>query len=255
MRASHVIFATTIAAAVGFLGSSANAAPVYIGLSSDGGATITDETPSGPQGSASISNVTYGNFSYITVNATGTPPLNEPDLNSTSISLTGSPGGTLKIYVTELNQFPVNFNSFESIFATTLNPTALANGMTVSEATYATACTVPNSACTAANIFATGTLLSQTTFSSNGSQVWIAPVPSFAVIPYSTTLVYTVTGATGSEYSSIDLASSSRISNGGSQEVTPLPAAVWLMGSVLGGGAAFGSWRRKRKNVAALAAA
>jgi len=37
---------------------------------------------------------------------------------------------------------------------------------------------------------------------------------------------------------------------GGGGEV-PLPAAVWLMGSVLGGGAGFGAWRRRRRAKAA----
>lgn len=36
---------------------------------------------------------------------------------------------------------------------------------------------------------------------------------------------------------------------------TPLPAAIWLMGTVLGGGAGFGAWRKKRKNTAAAVAA
>ena len=29
----------------------------------------------------------------------------------------------------------------------------------------------------------------------------------------------------------------------------PLPAAVWLMGTMLAGGAGFGAWRRRRKNI------
>ena len=38
----------------------------------------------------------------------------------------------------------------------------------------------------------------------------------------------------------------------GQTETTPLPAAVWLLGSVLAGGAGFGRWRkRKAKNAAA----
>ena len=37
--------------------------------------------------------------------------------------------------------------------------------------------------------------------------------------------------------------------------VTPLPAAVWLLGSVLAGGAGFGRWRKRKAKKAALAAA
>ena len=37
------------------------------------------------------------------------------------------------------------------------------------------------------------------------------------------------------------------LSQGGHQNETPLPAAVWLMGTVLGGGAGFGAWRKRKK--------
>ena len=40
---------------------------------------------------------------------------------------------------------------------------------------------------------------------------------------------------------------------GGNLTVTPLPAAVWLMGSILGGGAGVGAWRRRRKQNAKTA--
>ncbi len=34
---------------------------------------------------------------------------------------------------------------------------------------------------------------------------------------------------------------------GSAGSTTPLPAAVWMMGSVLAGGAGFGAWRKRRK--------
>ena len=37
---------------------------------------------------------------------------------------------------------------------------------------------------------------------------------------------------------------------GGNQNETPIPGAVWLLGSVLGGGAGFKKWRNRRRNAA-----
>ncbi len=37
------------------------------------------------------------------------------------------------------------------------------------------------------------------------------------------------------------------VTSGGTSASTPLPAAIWLMGSVLGGGAGFGAWRKRKQ--------
>jgi hypothetical protein len=94
----------------------ARASSIYIGLQEAGvnSGAITQEA-TGP-GTASISNVLYGDTAdgsfQLSVTATGTPPLPDPFLNSTSLDVTGSHPGMIAIYVTELNQVPAAFSDF-----------------------------------------------------------------------------------------------------------------------------------------------
>jgi hypothetical protein len=150
----------------------AHAAPVYIGLQVAGylGGAITQEATG--SGTASITNLVYGNATdgtfLVSATANGTPPLPEPDLNSTSVTATATFPGTISIYVTELNQFPTpGFRDFQSIFQAGLS----FSGETVVESTYIDECLPVNDACGPSYIFDTHTLLSTTTFSSTGAVI------------------------------------------------------------------------------------
>ena len=239
-----------------------SAAPVYIKLQETGYAPYVV----GPgNGSESISNINYGTFYISSVTATGTPPLNEPDLNSSSIDFTSQhyAGGVLTVEISELNQFPLqsqNFQSFESVFGTSTPQSNFFGDFTsITEQTYATTCAGPlNPGCPASDAFTMGNLLSSTTFTSAGSSTTkYAAIPVNLAAPYVTTLVYTIDmpgGAYKEASASIDLSSSSTIVGRGGQNPAPLPAALPLFATGLGAMGLLG-WRRKRKNAAAIVAA
>jgi hypothetical protein len=213
-----------------------HAAPVYIGFQETGvnGGAITNETPAaGDSGTASFTNVTYGNstngFFQLSVSATGTPPLPEPDLLSNSLTATASHPGTISIYVTELNQFPTGFTAFQSLFAASL----LEGGETIIESTYVHECADPNNPCVAPSggnnndVFATTTLLSTTTFTSSGTvNDFTKNGLPLATTPYAETEVYTITlpNLNTSAGASITL-----------QEGVPEPTSIALLGVALFG--------------------
>jgi hypothetical protein len=185
--------------------TAAHAAPVYVGLQ-DGNGAIT-KVVNGANGSANVgspTNVieigTSGVYVYGSVK--GTPPLNEPDLFSNSVSLSGEHdgGGTVSIYVTELNQFPLTYAGFASSFKNSFAPISgfTTNSATkVVESSFITPCLPPNSACPASDIFAEGTLLSTTTFTPSGATSvsdW-ASLPVGETAPYAITEEYTITFA------------------------------------------------------------
>lgn len=264
MTRKALIGVTVLASVTGWT-AAANAAPVYIGLEEDGYFGNAIQTVAGPSnGTASYTNHIFGDFFVNTISITGTPPLAEPDVTSTAIDATSptlGTGGTLRIYLTEINQnWPVlpalPYNSLLSQFSNTLNYVVGQNtgSFTVTEATYlsqcgafgANECTIPS------KIFATDDLIQMTTFTnSNGSVSQYNPLPSVNS-PFAVTLLYTITatrGTYGTVTDGINLSGSDLRFT----QATPLPAAVWLMGGVLGGSAGFGAWRRKRK-AAAIAA-
>ena len=137
-------------------GTGAYAAPLYVGIQ-DGSAAIVTVTPAG----GASGPFTYGTPAspkqvgssgvFVAISADGTPPLPEPQLLSNSPTVSGEhdAGGTVSIYVAELNQFPIMpFASFFSEFADTFAPanTLGAGNQTtntatqVVESTYVTAC-------------------------------------------------------------------------------------------------------------------
>ena len=190
------------------------------------------------------------------ISAQGTPGLPEPDLNSSAIDLTSQhyAGGTLTVMISELNQFPLTgFNSFESVFSSTSPQGAFAGFGTftsLTEQTYVTTCANPVSGgCPANDAFAMGNLLSTTTFTSAGTSVTkLAGIPIDLSAPYVTTLVYTIV-MPGDAYkdadASIDL-STSLLSPPGGSAAAPLPAALPLFATGLGGLGLLG-WHRKRR--------
>jgi hypothetical protein len=193
-----------MSAAAGILMSCASAAwsaPVYIGLQETGvnSGAITEEAIGA--GTASITNLVYGNTTngtfQLTVNVTGTggtPSLPEPDLSSTLSATTESHPGIIAIYVTEINQFPVGFSDFYSQFGVS----SLGAGITLTESTYLHECVVPNASCNTTigaggDLFATTTLLSTTNFSATGlTTLYSGNGLPIATTPYAITEVYTI---------------------------------------------------------------
>ena len=120
----------------------------------------------------------------------------------------------------------------------------------LTEQTYVTTCAnLVMGGCPASDAFATGNLLSTTTFTSAGTSVTnLAGIPIDLSAPYVTTLVYTIV-MPGDAYkdadASIDL-STSLLSPPGGNGAAPLPAALPLFATGLGALGLLG-WRRKRR--------
>jgi hypothetical protein len=206
------------AAILGMLSATgAHAAPVYIGVQIGTGSIINESGASGGSGTANF-NGAVGGFS-INAGATGTPLLPEPDLFSDSISVSSNGVGTVNIYITELNQFPLNIGGFLSGFTNNL----IFGNATVKESTYVTNC-VPNTACTFSDVFQEGILLSTVTFNGNGAVSDFANVPPLLTAPYATTEVYSITFGSGASQAVTDTINLQSV---------PEPMSVVLLGSGL----------------------
>jgi hypothetical protein len=185
---------------------SAQAAPIYIGVQDGNGAIVT--VVSGANGTGTFGLTQIGTTGiYVSGSDEGTPPLPEPDIISNALDVSGEhngSGGTVSIYMSELNQFPLasSFNSFFSKFETTIPSTYAGfpnSVISVTESTYVSPCAVPNVACTASDAFKTADLLSTVTFTAQGTDTagGTAQIPAGLTTPYSTTEVYTVTFGAG----------------------------------------------------------
>jgi hypothetical protein len=228
------------------LAGGAQAAPVYVGLQDGNGAiatVINAPSGNGPFG-FSITQIGLSGI-YASGSVEGTPPLNEPDLLSTALTVSGEhdpAGGTVSIYVTELNQFPLTFTSYLSTFSnlfpalsTLGNGNQTANTVTqVVESTYVTSCLPVGANCQplyapgGANQYPEGILLSTTTFTSNAVTTVTegAGRPNLTA-PYAETEEYTITFAPASGVNTYGGVSSSI------DVATPEPMSLALFGSAL----------------------
>jgi hypothetical protein len=212
------------------------ASPVYIGLQEAGinGGAITNE--GNADGTFSLVNLPYGTFS-VNAGGTGAPILTEPQFFSNTLTTSSSTPGVLNIYLSALNQ-----NVLPAAFSSTLTSNNLPAGWTLTESTFVTACGA--SPCTVADAFATGNLLSTTTFNSTGTVTMLASNP-LGSGPYVTTERFTISsnGSTGSGVNAnIDLSA------------TPIPGTLPLFAGALALIGVLG-WRRRAAASAAMAAA
>jgi hypothetical protein len=228
--------------------ANAVAAPVYVGLQ-DGNGTI-DTIVNGANGAATFGVTPIGTSGiFASGSVEGTPPLPEPDLLSNTLDVAGehdAAGGTISVYVTETNQFPLSFNSyfsgFQSAIATNAPGPIGATGNTVTqvqESIYVHDCVI-NTPCSATtDVYKLDTLVATDTFTSTGSVEKISQINPGLTAPYAITEVYTVTFA---PYSSVNN-SYGQASNSISMSV-PEPASMAMFGM---GMVALGFVRRRRR--------
>ncbi len=221
----------------------ASAVPVYIGLqeASVNGGAITNESGAGGGTNSSTFSGAYGTFTVNTVTGTA---LGEPALDSTSTNASSSAAGVLNVFVSETNNFP---SAPVSTFLSTFTTNELNGAITsVKESTYAVPCAA--SPCTATDAFNINAadLLSTTTFTTAGPDVFgTSPPPAGLTTPYSVIEVYTITATgVGNDNSTIDISA------------TPLPSTwTMLIASLLGLGLfAYRGSKNRRQGISMLGA-
>jgi len=200
-----LLTASLVLAGAVLLTSVARADTVSIGLQEagfNGGSIVSVASGSG---SASFSG-SYGTFVLNLVDGLGTPPLPEPQLDSSSIDVSSSASGTLTVYVTESGVSSVTgVNNFLSGF--TMN--ILTSGWTVTESTYVD---LGN------GVFAITSPLGSQVFTGIGSASSINATPSLGS-PFSETEVFTISAnGTGQSNATITM------------QRVPEPATLSLLG-------------------------
>lgn len=186
LRASIAVLA--FAVGIFLIPSRAAADNINISFQESGvnGGAITQVTTG--VGSASFSG-TYGTFSVNNVSAIGSPSLTEPGLETSSMNVSGSSGGTLNVFITETGlTSPSGANDFLSSFTSQLFS---GNVTSVTEQTFL-------------GDPGTGTLLASQTFSSIGS----ATAQTLVNLPstYNETIEYTiVTTGSGSVNDTVNI--------------------------------------------------
>jgi len=212
-----LLLGATAALGLAALAPAANALPIFIGYSTNGGATITDFAGSGSDASASVTGFTTAGFT-INLSATGSPTFNQPNFGSNTLTVRSTGSGSIILYASEtgITTLP---SAFTSGFSN--NPLSDTN---VTEATYAGA----NVKYSLTNLLATSLLAPGTTSSATTA------TPAGLPATYSLTETYAITFGAGGGVVNATILEIGRI---------PEPMSIALLGAGLLG---LGVVKRKR---------
>ncbi len=166
------LFLAAVLLASTALGSAAHANPVIIGYSLDNGSTIAVINTG--DGSAGVTGYKVGNYT-ISLSATGTPVMTNPNFGSNTLTVRSSDGGTITLYATEQDN-----NAVIPSFNIGLSNNPLSD-YSVTESFYASSTNVA---------FATTNLLASATLLPGVTQSMTAPFS--LTTPYSITEVYRI---------------------------------------------------------------
>jgi hypothetical protein len=220
----HMKTLASAAALVAGLAISASAsAAIFVGISTDGGATIN--TIASGSNTAGVLNFSAGNFTINNISAVGViPPLDL--LSSNSLNTSSTAGGTLDVYILETN---IPASTTFGGFISSLTSNTLPTGWSVTESTFFSAANSGN--------FGAGVLLASHTFSNIGTSVIGSPANPSAQFALTEQYHISATGS-GSANSTIDIAS------------VPEPATWGMMFMGFGGIGAMVRSSRRRHAVA-----
>lgn len=224
-------------------GATAHATLVSIQVQETGGPTQTVTGLPGQVVTYTDAGVQFPDFSGISVTAAGNPPLSGNDLLfSFTLDTTATANAALRVIVTEQgisNVAGAGTTGFIPPFTTQFNANAPASFQSATESTYLD---IDN------GLFTMVTPLATTTFTTNGAVTTTTSPDPLVDDSYSVTEVYDIVfGPNGGNANlSIDLTSATCTTCGAPGD-TPLPAAMPLLGSVLGGGLLFARLRNRKK--------
>src|SRR3954447_23621338 len=101
MTKSQLLLSAAVISAASFVGASAQALPVFIGYSTDGGANVHQLGNSGNDGGASVS-LFAGEPGYsISLSAVGSPVFAEPNFGSNTLTVRSTGAGNIILYASE----------------------------------------------------------------------------------------------------------------------------------------------------------
>lgn len=208
----RLLASAAVAGSLVLFGTAAQANSVYISL---------DGTNDVASGSGSASTTFSGSFNG-NASASGLPNTIAPELlDSSSLVISAGNGGSFTIYISE-----TDLTGPIAAFQSTFNASGTYSSIT--ETTYLDLSNAK---------YGTGTQLGSEILTGNSTKIDPSAVGVVSG-SYSLTQVYTVTLVAGNTVNaSIDI----------SAAATPLPAALPLFGSVLGGGLLLGRLRKKKR--------